>query len=74
MSKLLIGISGMAAFIAGGIAGVFGTQSIFFWIFAILSIPFGMAVTGIILIAVGVCLVSPFVGLNQLDQEFERDE
>ena len=74
MCRFLIGISGMAAFIAGGIAGFFGTQSIYFWVFAVLSIPFGMAVTGIILMAVGTCLVSPFVGLHQLDQEFQSEE
>ena len=73
MSALLIGISGMAAVIAGLIA-IFDTQSIWFWIFVVLSIPFGMVVSGIIFMCVGALLLAPFVGLDRLDQEFGNDE
>ena len=73
MSAFLIGISGMAAVVAGLIA-IFDMQSVWFWVFAILGIPFGMVVFGIIFMAVGASLLSPFVGLHRLDQEFTEDE
>ena len=73
MSKFLIGISGMAAGVTGLLA-LFDRESIWVWIFAILSIPFGMVVSGIIFMGVGALLLAPFVGLDRLDQEFGNDE
>ena len=75
MSKFLIGISGMAAVVAGLIATIGGGYgTIWFWIFTVLSIPFGMLLTGIVAIVLGALLISPFVGLNQLDEVFEHEQ
>lgn len=74
MSKLLIGFSGMAAVITGLIATVGeGYGTIWFWIFTVLSIPFGMLLVGVTAIILGALLISPFVGLNHLDEVFENE-
>ena len=75
MSKFLIGISGMSAIVTALLvilAEAYGT--IWFWVFTILSIPFGMALGGIVFIIVGCLLISPFVGLSHLDEVFEDHE
>ena len=80
MSKLLIGISGMSCVMAALIALVFAKvynfiwyTNIWFWVFTVPAIPFGMAVAGIILIILGAMLLAPFVGLNHLDEVFEDE-
>ena len=80
MSKLLIGVSGMSAAIALLIALVFARiydfiwyESIWFWVFTVPAIPFGMAVLGVTMIIVGAMLLSPFVGLSHLDEVFESE-
>ena len=75
MSKFLIGISGMSSVVTGLLvlfAEGYGT--IWFWIFTVLSIPFGMALSGVVFIIFGCLLLSPFVGLNHLDEVFEEHE
>ena len=75
MSKFLIGISGMAAIVTGLIVTLAeGYGTIWFWIFTVLSIPFGMALGGVVFIILGCLLISPFVGLSQLDEAFEDHE
>ncbi len=72
MSNLLIGISGMAAVIAGLIA-IFDTQSIWFWIFVVLSIPFGMLICGIIFTAIGESLLRIVATLDYYDEDSEDE-
>ena len=75
MSKFLIGLCGMAAVVTGLIVTVAdGYGTIWFWIFATLSIPFGMLLEGVVLIITGALLLAPFVGLSHLDEVFEHEE
>ena len=83
MSRFLVGISGAALMVCGLIkamqlTGVIEAESIFdviwFWIFAVPAIPFVMLLSGIILIIFGAVLLSPFVGLNYLDESFEYED
>ena len=83
MSRFLVGISGMALMVCGLIkamqlTNVIKAESIFdvvwFWIFAVPAIPFLMLLSGVILIIFGAILLSPFVGLNYLDESFEYED
>ena len=83
MSKVLIGISGLAFVICGLIKGmqltnVIKAESIFdvgwFWIFAVLSSPFLMLIIGIILMTCGAVMLSLFVGLDNADALFEQED
>ena len=72
MSNFLIGISGIAAVIAGLIA-IIDMQSIWFWVFVILSIPFAILLSASILIAIGQSLLSIFDVLDQLGEDSEDE-
>ena len=75
MSKFLIGISGMAAVITALIVLIAeGYGTVWFWFFAVLSIPFGMLLAGVFMIIAGALMLSPFVGLSHLDEVFEHEE
>ena len=74
MSNLLIGISGMSSVVAGLIAIFFDPASIYFWIFVILSIPFGMLVAGIVFTTIGEVLLNVFSALDRLDEKIEDRE
>ena len=77
MSNLLIGISGMSSVVAGLIAIFFDPASIYFWIFVILSIPFGMLIAGIVFTTIGTIgevLLTVFTVLDQLDEKIEDRE
>ena len=72
MSNFLIGISGIAAVIAGLIA-IIDMQSIWFWVFVILSIPFAILLSASILIAIGQSPLSIFDVLDQLGEDSEDE-
>ena len=84
MSKILVGVSGLAFMICGLIKAmqltdVIETESIFdvgwFWIFAVLSSPFLLLVSGIVLMTCGAVMLSLFVGLDNADALFaQKDE
>ena len=81
MSRFLAGISGMAFMVCLLLQGLnllpevsVPLTSVWMIIFAVLSIPFVMLLLGILFVLIGALLVSPFVGLNYLDQAFEAEE
>ena len=81
MSRFLIGVSGMAFMVCLLLQGLnflpevsVPLTSVWMIVFAVLSIPFVMLVLAIFFIVLGAVLISPFVGLNYLDQAFEIED
>ena len=81
MSRFLAGISGMAFMVCLFLQGLnllpevsVPFTSIWMIIFGVLSIPFIMLLLGILFVIIGALLISPFVGLNYLDQAFEAED
>lgn len=81
MSKLLLGISTWSGIVAGLIALLFANiydftwyENIWFWVFAIPAIPAATHIVGLFQYFSGTVLLQPFIGLQQLDEEFAPEE